>query len=74
MHILAILGGAWLHIVGDLGLCIAGVVTVCGLNGYVYDAYYEYPSRRAAAFALLPIPIGLSVAGLILARWGIAGL
>jgi hypothetical protein len=74
MHILAIIGGAWLHIMGDIGLCIVGVVIGYGLNGYVYDAYYEYPSRRAAAFELLPIPIGLSIAGLILARWGIAGL
>jgi hypothetical protein len=74
MHILAIIGGVWLHIGGDIGLCIAGIVTVCGLNGYIYDGYYEYPSRCAAAFELLPIPIGLSGAGLILARWGIAGL
>ena len=25
MYILAIVGGVWLHIVGDIGLCIAGV-------------------------------------------------
>lgn len=74
MHILAIIGGVWVHIVGDIGLCIAGTVTAFGLNGYVYDEYYEFPSRGAAAFQLLPIPIGLSVAGLILIRWGMAGL
>ncbi len=74
MHILAIISGLWLHLVGDIGLCAAGVVTAFGLNGFVYDGYYEFPSRSAAAFKLLPFPTGLSLAGLILARWGIAGL
>lgn len=74
MHVLALIGGVWLHVVGDLALCLVGTVIACGMNGYVYDEYYEFPSRRAAAFALLPIPIGLSFGGLILARWGFAGI
>ena len=74
MHILAVIGGAWLHIVGDFGLCLVGAVMAFGPTGYVYDEFYKYPSRVAAAFELLPVPIGLSVAGLILAKWGIAGL
>lgn len=74
MHILTIIGGVWLHIVGDLGLFLAGAVTAYGPTGHVYEEFYKFPSRAAAAFELLPIPIGLSVAGLIMARWGIAGL
>jgi hypothetical protein len=74
MHILAIVGGGWLHFMGDVSLCVVGAVIARGRSGYVYEAHYEYPSRGAAAFELLPIPIGLAVAGLILARWGIAGL
>jgi hypothetical protein len=35
--------------------------------------FYEFPSRGAAAFELLPIPVGLSLAGLILARWEFLG-
>jgi hypothetical protein len=44
------------------------------MKGYVYEEYYEFPSRRAAAFELLPVPLGLSLAGLILARWGWVGM
>ena len=73
MHILAILGGAGLHIVGDIELCAAGVMTF-RLRGRITDHYYEFSSRPAAAFELLPIPIGLLLAGLILGRWGYAGL
>ena len=71
MHTLALLGGIWLHITGDLALCVVGFVIACGVNGYVYDEHYEFPSRQAAAFELLPIPIGLALAGLILIRWGL---
>jgi hypothetical protein len=74
MHTLAIISGTWIHLVGDIGLCVAGTVTAFGLNGYVYDEYYEFSSRGAAAFKLLPVPVGLSLAGLILIRWGIAGM
>jgi hypothetical protein len=74
MHILAIISGVWFHLSGDIGLCIVGAVMASGCNGHVCGAHYEFPSLGAAAFKLLPIPIGLSVAGLIVARWGIAGL
>ena len=47
MHVLALIVGGWLHIVGDVGLCAAGVVTAYGLNGYVYDEYYTN-SRRGS--------------------------
>jgi hypothetical protein len=40
----------------------------------VYDEYFEYPSRSAAAFALLPIPLGVSLSGLIVAQWGFGGI
>ncbi len=73
MHILALIGGAWLHLVGDVGLCLVGGVISVGPTGYVYDEFYTYPSRAAAAFELLPVPMGLSFFGLILARWGFAG-
>ena len=65
MHILTIV---------DIGLCAVGFATAFEPSGYLYDDYYDFPSRIAAAFELLPILIGLSLAGLILARWGIAGL
>ena len=74
MHILAIIGGAWLHVVGDFGLCLVGTVIAYGPTGYVYDEFYTYSSRVAAAFELLPVPIGLSIVGLILAKWGFEGL
>jgi hypothetical protein len=74
MHILALIVGGWLHAVGDLALCLVSVVVASGMNGYVFDEYYEFPSRRAAAFELLPVPVGLSLIGLILARWGYVGM
>jgi hypothetical protein len=74
MHILALICGIWLHIVGDFGLLLTGVVAAMGRQGYVYGEVYEYPSRAAAAFELLPVPVILSLAGLIIAHWGITGL
>jgi hypothetical protein len=74
MHVFALIVGAWLHAVGDVALFFVSVVIAYGASGYVYDEYYEFPSRRAAAFELLPVPVGLSVVGLILARWGYVGL
>ncbi len=74
MHILALIVGAWIHLFGDLGLCVVGGVIACGASGYVYHERYEFPSRQAAAFSLLPMPIVLSLAGLILVRWGYLGM
>ncbi len=74
MHILALIIGGWLNFVGDVSMCVVGGVITRGVKGYVYDQCYDYPSRRAAAFELFPIPVGLALAGLILARWGYVGL
>jgi hypothetical protein len=74
MHVLALILGAWLHLAGDVILCFVSFVIASGMNGYVYEEYYEFPSRRAAAFELLPVPVGLALAGLILARWGYVGM
>jgi hypothetical protein len=74
MHVLALIVGGWLHVVGDIGLFFIGLLIASGPSGYVYEERYDFPSRHAAAFELLPVPVGLSVAGLILARWGFAGM
>jgi hypothetical protein len=68
MHILAFICGGWVHLVGDIALLGAGSLIAWGPSGYVYDEYFEYPSRFAAAFALLPVPLGPGLAGLIVAR------
>jgi hypothetical protein len=73
MHTLALLCGAWIHVVGDVALLAVGTVIAYGPSGYMYDEHFEYPSRSAAAFALLPIPLGLSVGGLIVVQWGLWG-
>jgi hypothetical protein len=73
MHTLAIIGGACLHLLGDIELCAAGVMAF-RLKGQIADHDYEFSSRPAAAFELFPIPIGLLLVGLILGRWGFAGL
>jgi hypothetical protein len=73
MHTFAIIGGACLHIMGDIELCAAGVMTF-KLKGRIVDYDYDFSSRPAAVFKLLPVPLGLLIAGLILGRWGFAGL
>jgi hypothetical protein len=74
MHALALIYGAWLHVFGDFALWVTTAFIARGPAGYVYDEYFEYPSRYAAAFALLPVPLGVSIGGLILAWWGFAGM
>jgi hypothetical protein len=73
MHTLAIIGGTCLHIVGDIELCAASVMTF-RRKGRIVDHDYEFSSRPMAVFELMPIPIGLVLVGLILGRWGLAGL
>jgi hypothetical protein len=73
MHTLALVGGACLHLVGDIELCAASVMTF-RLKGRVVDRDFDFPSRPAAVFELMHIPVGLLLVGLILGRWGIAGL
>ena len=72
MHTTALVLGAVLHIWADITLCLIGSIIWAGPRGYIYDEYYEYPSRLAAAFALLPIPVGLSLGSTIVVRWGLA--
>jgi hypothetical protein len=72
MHTLALIGGACLHIVGDIELCAASVMTL-RLKGRLIDHDFSFSSRFAAAFELMPIPVGLMLAGLISGRWGLAG-
>jgi hypothetical protein len=73
MHTVAVICGAFLHLVGDVELCAASVMTV-RRRGRVVDHDYEFSSRPAAAFELMPIPVGLMLVGLIIGRWGFAGL
>jgi hypothetical protein len=73
MHTLAIVLGVLFEISGDISLGLVGVVVWMGPTGYVYDQYYSYSSRLTAAFALLPIPLGLAIGAAIITRWGFAG-
>lgn len=75
MHTMALIGGAYLHFVGDTAATLIIVFLLRnGPSGYVYDEYYEYSSVSSAAFRLMPIPIGMALAGLLLARWGLTGM
>lgn len=74
MHILALISGAYLHFVGDATLLVLALALRRGRSGYVYNEYYEFSSVGSAAFQLMPVPVGMALAGLLLAQWGWAGL
>jgi hypothetical protein len=74
MHFLAFFVGMDLHLVGDLALFLVAKGILAGQPGCVWGEPYVFSSRTSAAFELLPIPVGFALAGLIVARWGIAGL
>ena len=73
MHVMAIICGIWLNVIGDIGLCAAGLEIAYGKNGCVIDPHFQFRSRASLAFELLPVPVVLSLTGLILARVGFLG-
>jgi hypothetical protein len=74
MHIIALMIGAWLNVVGDIGVCSVAVATVFGLTDNPDNKWLIFRSRGDMAFQLFPAPLLVAIVGLILAQWGWFGL
>lgn len=74
MHVLALIAGAGINFYGGVSLCLVATLMAKGREGAVYGQPFSYPSRVAGLFELLPMPIGLTLGGFMVARWGFLGL
>jgi hypothetical protein len=46
MHVLSLIVGAWLNLIGDAGLCFVGVIIASGISGHVYEEILRIPIPR----------------------------